>query len=352
MTKLYLIRHAEAEGNVYRRLQGQFDGRITPNGLAQIAALQQRFADVSIDAVYASDLYRTRKTAEAICLPKGLPLRLDPRFREVNVGVWENLPFGWLARTEPERLEAFRSDPAHWIVPGAERFEQYSGRFAAGLTELAQRHDGQSVAVFTHGCVLSGGLNRLIGLPFDFSKSDNTTVCLLEYENDRFSPVYLFDNSHLSEALSTRARQRRLRGRGDRLELWFRGAGPEDAALYDPAWMPATEDQVWIALQGEEALGYAALNNSGITCLWLRPAYRHRRLGDQLFGQAVAALRDAGQSAISIGIPTVNVEALSFLSHLCGNPVQMDDCYTVFRTELAPIGAEPQPPEATKGFGC
>ena len=39
MTKLYLIRHAEAEGNIYRRMHGQYNSRITPNGLRQIEAL-------------------------------------------------------------------------------------------------------------------------------------------------------------------------------------------------------------------------------------------------------------------------------------------------------------------------
>ena len=28
MTKIYLIRHAEAEGNLYRRIQGHWDGSI------------------------------------------------------------------------------------------------------------------------------------------------------------------------------------------------------------------------------------------------------------------------------------------------------------------------------------
>ena len=36
MTTIYLIRHAEAEGNIYRRIHGQYDGRITPRGYKQI----------------------------------------------------------------------------------------------------------------------------------------------------------------------------------------------------------------------------------------------------------------------------------------------------------------------------
>ena len=30
MTTVYIIRHAEAEGNVYRRCHGQYDGLLTP----------------------------------------------------------------------------------------------------------------------------------------------------------------------------------------------------------------------------------------------------------------------------------------------------------------------------------
>ena len=59
MTKLYLIRHAEAEGNVFRRMHGQYNSSITPNGMRQIEALQKRFENVPVDAVYASDLIRT-----------------------------------------------------------------------------------------------------------------------------------------------------------------------------------------------------------------------------------------------------------------------------------------------------
>ena len=50
MTTLYLIRHAEAEGNLYRRIHGWYDALVTPNGLRQIEALEGRFAGVPVDA--------------------------------------------------------------------------------------------------------------------------------------------------------------------------------------------------------------------------------------------------------------------------------------------------------------
>ena len=66
MTEIYLIRHAQAEGNSYRSMQGHWDGDVTPMGRRQIALLAERFRDVKVDALYSSDLYRTRLTAAAI----------------------------------------------------------------------------------------------------------------------------------------------------------------------------------------------------------------------------------------------------------------------------------------------
>ena len=59
MTRIYIVRHAEAEGNLYRRIHGQYDSLVTPLGYRQIEALSRRFQDIPVDAVYSSDLYRT-----------------------------------------------------------------------------------------------------------------------------------------------------------------------------------------------------------------------------------------------------------------------------------------------------
>ena len=42
MTTIYLVRHAEAEGNLYRRIHGWYNSKITEKGYRQIAALEKR----------------------------------------------------------------------------------------------------------------------------------------------------------------------------------------------------------------------------------------------------------------------------------------------------------------------
>ena len=77
MTEIYLIRHAEAEGNLYRIVQGHFNSYITGRGHRQIAALAERFRDVHLDALYSSDLRRTVATAGAVTKYHELPKQLS-----------------------------------------------------------------------------------------------------------------------------------------------------------------------------------------------------------------------------------------------------------------------------------
>ena len=45
MTTIYLIRHAEAEGNLYRLAHGQYNSTLTPRGYRQLSVLRRRFQD-------------------------------------------------------------------------------------------------------------------------------------------------------------------------------------------------------------------------------------------------------------------------------------------------------------------
>ena len=46
MTTVYFVRHAEAEGNTYRRMHGQYNSLITENGVRQIEALLAEIRDL------------------------------------------------------------------------------------------------------------------------------------------------------------------------------------------------------------------------------------------------------------------------------------------------------------------
>ena len=134
MTTIYLIRHAEAEGNLYRRAHGWYNSTITDRGYRQIAALAKRFADTKFDAVYSSDRFRTMITALSIYKTHSLPLRTVRALREIDVGYWEDTPWAELERTDPEQLAYFSNDSQKWHVDGCESFAEVRDRMRKVLT--------------------------------------------------------------------------------------------------------------------------------------------------------------------------------------------------------------------------
>ena len=305
MTTLYLIRHAEAEGNVFRRLQGHYNAMITPNGRKQIAALAKRFEDVPIDAVYASDLSRTCCTAGAIYLPKGLPLHKDPRFRELYCGDWENCPFGWLEHIDPVRHRAFTQSPRDWHVERSERFDEYTGRFLEAMGEAAQRHDGQTVAIFSHGMVMRGVMQRLFFPDKEnLGHSENTAVTKLIYENGEYSLEYFNDDSHIPYEISTLGRQLWWRGGDHRdFNMWYRDPTPEDDSILRELGMEG--ETVRISMIVDHPTGAVALrllpgDTALLQGLALLPEHRGKGLSEQLLGEAISIARAAGKRLLTV----------------------------------------------------
>ena len=139
MTTLYLIRHAEAEGNLYRRIHGQYNSLITDNGYRQIQALQERFADVPIDAVYSSDLFRTMTTARAIYVPKGLPLQTRADLRELGMGEWEDRSWAGIDRTDHTMMGLFSAASPDFRAPRGESFPEVRRRGVAAILDIASK---------------------------------------------------------------------------------------------------------------------------------------------------------------------------------------------------------------------
>lgn len=297
MTTIYLVRHGEAEGNAYRRIHGQYDSLLTPTGLLQVQAVQKRFESIEIDACFSSDLTRTSLTARSVYVPKHLPLRRDPAFREVNLGRWEDTPFGYLEEFEPENMAHFNGDPLTWHIEGAESFTQYTDRFMAGIRNAAREFPNGTIAIFCHGCVLRGTLARLF---FDGDVNrvpycDNTAVSKLFLKNDAFTYEYINDNGHLPEDISTFARQKWWRQEGKRdFNLWFQPLEhlPEDCPAPEAQW------ESYVAMLGQTPAGIVSLQNGVVELLFVLPSFRGHSMEDQLLGQAVCRFRKLGYRTI------------------------------------------------------
>lgn len=323
MTTIYLIRHAEAEGNLYRIAQGQANSSITDRGERQIQALARRFADIPIDAVYASDLYRTCATASAIYKPKGLPLHRRRDLREICVGVWEEKTWGEIARQDPAQLENFNHRLHLWHVEGAETPQAVQTRLLAAVRDIAAANDGKTAAVFSHGCAIRLLLAALQGIPLEelgkTPTGSNTAVSLLRAEGARIQVVWRDDASHLTDPAFTQGCTVKQRANGLEPGLYFRPLAREQAE-FPAAWAgtsgaPPAGAPVLAGYLDGTPVGAVAFDDGReaergcgwIPLLTVAEPWRRRGYGVQLIGQAVMHYRPMGRDRLRL--PTPETEA-------------------------------------------
>lgn len=316
MTTIYLIRHAEAEGNLYRIAQGQHESNLTDRGWRQVKALERRFADISVDAVYASDLYRTRATATAIYRSHNLPLHRCPGLREICVGDWEGRTWGDILRRYPQEMADFGKRMDRWSIPGAETPAQVLSRVRAAVEDIARENPGKTLALFSHGYAIRLLLASLQGISLRdtgerMPTGDNTAVSLLEWDGAGLRVVFMNDNRHLKtpEYLAGETSVRRAYA----LEpgLWFRPLKQAEERL-SAAWAEAGESGPVPAapltlegLLGDEPAGLLHMDpgTGRILLASVRPDFRRRGFGVQLMGQAVQYARAQGGEELSALLP-------------------------------------------------
>ena len=158
--ELWLVLHGETPWASEGRALGQSDPPLSEYGVQQAERLAGRLRDVGFDTVYASDLTRARYTAR-LALPAA-EIRLEPRLRELDFGVWEGKAWASLTGDDRGALERFRRDPYREHAPGGESYEDVQARVRAWLDELPP---SGRVAAFTHGGVVRSLLYSFTGLP-------------------------------------------------------------------------------------------------------------------------------------------------------------------------------------------
>ena len=302
MTRIYLIRHAESEGNLYRIVQGQGNSNLTDRGWRQVKALERRFADIHIDDVYTSDLYRTCATASAVYKPKRIVPHRRKDLREIYVGDWEGRTWGDIARRWPEQMGYFSHRPDLWYSQGAETALGVLERIRTAVSSIAAENEGRTIAIFSHGYAIRLLLAHLQGYPpermGESPTGQNTAVSLLEYENGEMRILFRDDVSHLKteEYLSGET----VRRVADPLEpgLWFQppqGKEAEEIAAACGLTLHP-EAQTLVGWSRETPVGVVQLGPEAgrVALACILPAYRGKGFGGQLIGQAVQWTRAQG----------------------------------------------------------
>ena len=165
MLQVYLVRHGETQWNAERRIQGQSDSPLTAKGEQQAVQVGERVRTYGITHVIASDLGRTRRTAEIIADACGCCVTFDARLRELDMGVLEQRHLDSLSAEEEAWRRLVVNGTPDGRIPEGESMQELSERMRAGLNACLDLPAGSRPLLVSHGIALGCLVSTILGLP-------------------------------------------------------------------------------------------------------------------------------------------------------------------------------------------
>lgn len=159
--RIVILRHGRTAWNAERRYQGQSDPPLDEVGQAQAIQVAGLIAAMEPDLLISSDLQRAEHTAAKVASLTSLPLNIDARLRERNLGHWEGL-------TRDEVESRYPDEFADWLAGrdvtrrGGESRQQVADRAVSLVRALPEV---ELVVLVSHGATGMCLSAALLGLP-------------------------------------------------------------------------------------------------------------------------------------------------------------------------------------------
>jgi broad specificity phosphatase PhoE len=178
-----IIRHYKTIINASEQILGWGDAPRDSGWRADVEFVGARLLEhgISFDAVYSSDLERSRQTAMFHARRLGIHIINDSAaLNEVNYGKLYKKKKKWVAEHYPQH----KKDP-DLVYPGGESFRQMQRRSVNYLSSLATKHPQRTVLIVVHAGVIRGIVSHFLGLNY----ADNLKHTI----SHRYIGDFLFD---------------------------------------------------------------------------------------------------------------------------------------------------------------
>ncbi len=209
---LFLVRHGQTEWNREHRLQGQMDSPLTELGCAQAVAVGRRLAERPIARLVASDLGRTRRTAELVAGELGVSpagIEFDAGWRERHLGRFQGRFVAELSDEDFLEYQQCRTGDPAFVPHGGESRRQLQERGVAAMRRAAASvGEGKAVLVVAHGGVMSSVLRHVLGVPMAAQRAFSVKNCAFNHlviREGAFEVATMGDTSHLGADSRTAA---------------------------------------------------------------------------------------------------------------------------------------------------
>ncbi len=156
-SRIVLVRHGEPEESARGLCYGKLDVGLSERGKLQIEQTVGFLEKFEIDAIYASPRIRAAESAKILAQKCGLFVETNENFAEINFGDFEGLAYEEVERRFPAIYRKWMNSPTEVEFPNGESFAQMQRRVLKEVEELRFLHEGETLAIVSHG-----GVNRII----------------------------------------------------------------------------------------------------------------------------------------------------------------------------------------------
>ena len=159
-----ITRHYKTIINASDQILGWGDSPRDKGWKADVEFVSSRLHEngINFDAVYSSDLERSRQTAMFHARLFGILVIHDSvALNEVNYGKLYKKKKKWVAEHYPQ----YKKDP-DFVYPEGESFRQMQQRSVSYLSSLAQSHPEKTILIVAHAGVIRGFVSHFLGLNY------------------------------------------------------------------------------------------------------------------------------------------------------------------------------------------
>lgn len=161
-TQFDLLRHGEPVGG--RRYRGQTDDPLSEKGWHQMrAALTGMSQDWHV--IYSSPLQRCAAFAQEVSARLSIPLKTDPRLKEIGFGAWEGRTADEINQADASTLMRFWLDPVENRPQGAETIAAFHARVQAAWNDICASEQGRRVLIVGHAGITRMIMSLVLGSP-------------------------------------------------------------------------------------------------------------------------------------------------------------------------------------------
>lgn len=210
VTRVYIVRHCEAEGNVKGVFQGKTDFDISEKGRKQLEKLAERFKAIKLDVIYSSPLKRAFLTAKAATKYNPLIINLDDGLAEIDGGDMEGKPWSSLDVLFPEEYYFWKNDFSKFSPPNGECVNEVYARISNSFNKILDMNKGKVIGIFSHGCAIRILMCYIRDIQLERIEevlwSDNTAITCVEVDDGgKMTIVYENDYVHIMNDKETEA---------------------------------------------------------------------------------------------------------------------------------------------------